>query len=93
MGMEPITPSFLTLDAQRRVSLGRLVPKSVTGFLAAVGEDGSITLTPATPVPDLELSPSVLAEVRAGEADVLAGRGLRYRPGVDDLVALLEDAE
>lgn len=71
-----MTNTYLHLDAQRRLSLGRVVPKTVSGFLVDCQPGGTIVLTPATPVPDVQFSDAILAAVKQASADVAAGRGV-----------------
>ena len=81
--------TFVTLDPQRRVSLGKLIPKSVSGFLVDVDSAGVVTMRPASPVPDAELSSEVIDSIVADEADIAAGGGVRYTPGQSGLLAAL----
>ena len=70
--------AFLVLDSQRRISLGRIAQKGVTGFLAEQRDDGSIVLTPATPIADVEVSPRIVHEARQGLAAIADGHGIRF---------------
>jgi hypothetical protein len=67
--------TYLSLDAQRRLSLGRLIPKGIDGFLVEQQSDGRFILTPASPVPTTELPDWLLDEVRDSEKEILAGKG------------------
>jgi hypothetical protein len=67
---------YIPLDAQRRLSLGRIIPKSVAGFLVEVCETGQVVLTPATPLPDVQVSPEILAAVRKASTNIAEGRGV-----------------
>jgi len=67
--------TYLALDAQRRLSLGRMIPKGIDGFLVEQQSDGRLILTPATPVPTTELPDWLLDEVRESEKEILAGKG------------------
>lgn len=70
--------TFLALDGQRRISLGRIAPKGATGFLAERHADGSILLTPATPVPDVEVSADTMELTLQGFAAITHGEGTPF---------------
>jgi hypothetical protein len=87
---KPVGRDIVQFDSRKRVTLGN-VEATGDGYRAYVNEDGQILLDPIVTIPAREAwlhkNPAAMAKVRAGLADLAAGRivaGPDLHDDVDD---------